>query len=94
MPSTRLYIDPQARAVTTKAAASAEASLMQSAVTAPAEQACSSAAAAMTDTFDVVVVAAMSVGSGGHEGIAAVSGHAGRRCSALSRRPALTRSTR
>ena len=37
MPSTRLYIDPQARAVTTKAAASAEASLMQSAATAPAE---------------------------------------------------------
>ena len=41
MPSTRLYIDPQARAVTTKAAASAEASLMQSAATASAEQACS-----------------------------------------------------
>ena len=30
MPSTHLYIDPQARAVTTKAAASAEALLMQS----------------------------------------------------------------
>ena len=50
MPSTRLYIDPQARAVTTKAAASAEAPLMQSAVTGPAEQACSAAAAA-TDKY-------------------------------------------
>ena len=41
MPSTRLYIDPQARAVTTKAAASAEASRLQSAATAAPEQACS-----------------------------------------------------
>ena len=70
MPSTRLYIDPQARAVTTKAAASAEASLMQSAATGPAEEACSAAAAATTNTFDVVVVAAMTWAVGGHEGVA------------------------
>jgi hypothetical protein len=38
MTSTRLYIDPQARAVTTKAAASAEASLIQSAATASPQQ--------------------------------------------------------
>ena len=70
MPSTRLYIDPQARAVTTKAAASAEALLMQSAATAPAEQACSAEAAATENTFDVAVAAAMAWALGGHEGIA------------------------
>lgn len=66
MPSTRLYIDPQARAVTTKAAASAEASLMRSAATASPEQVCS----AMTNAFDVGVAAAMAWARGEHEGIA------------------------
>jgi hypothetical protein len=66
MPSTRLYIDPQARAVTTKAAASAEASLMRSAETASPEQACS----ATTNAFDVAVAAAMAWARGEHEGIA------------------------
>ena len=66
MPSTRLYIDPQARAVTTKAAASAEASLMQSAAAASPEQVCS----ATTNAFDVGVAAAMAWARGGHEGIA------------------------
>ena len=84
MPSTRLYIDPQARAVTTKAAASAEASLMQSAVTAPAEQACSSAAAAVADTFDVAVGAAMAWARGEHEGMAAVVATRGAAAGAVS----------
>jgi hypothetical protein len=66
MPSTRLYIDPQARAVTTKAAASAEAALMQSAATASPEQVCS----ATTNAFDVGVAAAMAWVRGEHEGIA------------------------
>ena len=70
MPSGRLYIDPQARAVTTKAAASAEASLMQSAATAPAEEACSAAAAATGNTLDVVVAGAITWAVGGHEGVA------------------------
>ena len=67
MPSTRLYIDPQARAVTTKAAASAEALLMQSAATAPAEQACSAEVAGTESTFDVAVAASMVWARGGHE---------------------------
>ena len=66
MPSPRLYIDPQARAVTTKAAASAEASLMQSAATASPEQVCS----ATTNVFDVGVAAAIAWARGEHEGIA------------------------
>jgi hypothetical protein len=66
MPSTRLYVDPQARAVTTKAAASAEASLMQSAVSASPEQVCS----ATTNTFDVGVAVAIAWARGEHEGIA------------------------
>jgi hypothetical protein len=70
MPSTRLYIDPQARAVTTKAAASAEASLLQSAAIAPADQACS-APAATANAFDVAVAGAMTWARGGHEGVAA-----------------------
>jgi hypothetical protein len=70
MSSTRLYIDPQARAVTTKAAASAEAMLMQSAATAPAEQACSAEAAGTESSFDVAVAASMVWACGGHEVIA------------------------
>lgn len=66
MPSTRLYIDPQARAVTTKAAASAEASLMQSAATASPEQVCSGT----TNAFDVGVAAVVAWAHGEHEGIA------------------------
>jgi hypothetical protein len=66
MASTRLYIDPQARAVTTKAAASAEASLMQSTATASPEQGCS----ATTNAFDVGVAAAMAWARGEYEGIA------------------------
>jgi hypothetical protein len=67
MPSTRLYIDPQARAVTTKAAESPEASLLQSAATASPEQACS----ATTNAFDVAVASAMAWARGGHEVVAA-----------------------
>jgi hypothetical protein len=66
MPSSRLYIDPQARSVTTKAAASAEASLMQRAATASPEQVCS----ATTNAFDVGVAAAIAWARGEHEGIA------------------------
>ena len=69
MPPGRLSIDPQARAVTTKAAVSAEASLLQSAATAPAEGACS-AAAATGNTLDVVVVGAITWAVGGHAGVA------------------------
>ncbi|MCU1699398.1 MAG: hypothetical protein JWR34_5461 [Mycobacterium sp.] len=70
MPSGRLYIDPQALAVTTKVAASAEASLMRSAATAPAEEACAAAAAATGNTLDVVVAGAITWAVGGHEGVA------------------------
>ena len=93
MPSTRLYIDPQARAVTTKAAASAEASLMQSAATAPAEQACSAAAAATANTFDVAVAAAMTWAAAGTKG-SQRQWPRGVPLPVLSRRPALTRWTR
>src|SRR6478735_8665124 len=54
-----------ALAVTTKAAASAEVSLMQSAATASPEQVCS----ATTNAFDVGVAAAMAWARGEHEGI-------------------------
>jgi hypothetical protein len=70
MPSGRLYIDPQALAVTTKAAASAQASLMRSGATAPAEEACSAAAAATGNTLDGVVAGAITWAVGGHEGVA------------------------
>jgi hypothetical protein len=84
MPSTRLYIDPQAQAVTTKAAASAEASLMQSAATAPAEQARSAAAAATAHAFDVAAAAAMVWACGGHEGIVATVSARGAAAGAVS----------
>ena len=80
MPSTRLYIDPQARAVTTKAAASAEASLMQSAATASPEQVRS----ATTNAFDVGVAAAMAWVRGEHEGIAAIVAARGAATGAVS----------
>ena len=67
MPSTRLYIDPQARAVTTKAAASAAASLMHSGATAPAEQECPAELAGTANTFDVAVAASMVWARGEHE---------------------------
>src|SRR4051794_16368516 len=84
MPSTRLYIEPQARAVTTKAAASGEASLMQSAATAPAEQICSAAADAMANEFDAALAAAMSWACGGHEGVAATVATRGAAARAVS----------
>jgi hypothetical protein len=84
MPSTRLYIDPQARAVTTKVAASAEASRLQSAATAAPEQACSAAAAATANTFDVAVAVAMAWARGGHEGVAATVATRGAAAGAVS----------
>ena len=80
MPSTRLYIDPQARAVTMKAAASAEASLMLSAATASPEQVCSAA----TNAFDVGVAAAMAWARGEHEGIATIVATRGAATGAVS----------
>ena len=83
MSSTRLYIDPQARAVTTKAAASAEA-LMQSASTAPVEQACSAEAAGTANTFDAAVAASMVWTRGGHEMMAAAVATRGAAVAAVS----------
>ena len=83
MPSTRLYIDPQARAVTTKAAASAGASPLQSAAILPAEQPCS-AATATANAFDVALAAAMAWARGGHEGVAATVATRGAATGAVS----------
>src|SRR5687768_7953355 len=48
MPATRLHIEPEeARTVTAKAAVSAEATLMQSAATTPAESVCSAAGSSL-----------------------------------------------
>jgi hypothetical protein len=54
MPSTRLHIDPEARTITARAAASAEAPLIQTAATAPAESVSSAVGAvAVPNTFNL-----------------------------------------
>lgn len=57
MPSARLHIDPAARAVTAKAAAGAEAQLIRTAATAPAEQVAPAVQGAVPNGFNQAAAA-------------------------------------